>query len=389
MKEESKIKSMDFIKAVSNPEISENEVKAKWYDLPYKFRLRKWQKELKHLTEESGLTLAGVADYIGATVKKTLPGFYTRLPKKKETYVKIGLALQQPREVVDQWIKKNTKHRVLYAKDPKDLVAIYFLNLSSKDKRHVKNYCDIYVHYLEKVTKEVEDIQKVLKEAGKYKGEMGVGFKTSIGTIELEKGIDKEEDLINYMKVNYSSFQDAYKKSRDYLLAYIDILLESLNRAKVSLVLLNRTERDHDAKWSKRTLWERGNISDANYNYLTGNEIKGKQIPQTKSSYISIALNLGMGKSQINEFLEMAGFDAININDEEQGFCEFTLNYLLPKWDMSHQEAVKWRKKYIDKEVIDMSTAEEAEALKQILNMKNDIAEIYMKEFKDKGGFTF
>lgn len=387
MKEKSNIKSMAFIEAVSNPEISENEVKAKWYDLPYKFRLRKWQKELKNLTKESGLTLAGVADYIGAPIKP-LPGFYTRLPKKKETYVKIGLALQQPRDVVDRWIKKNTKHRTLYAKDPKDIVAIYVLNLSNEDKRHVKNYCDVYLHYLDKVSKEVKDIQKALKEAKNYEDEMSVESKTPLGTIELERGLNQEE-LINYMKANYRSFQDAYKKSRDYLLAYIDILLESLNRAKVSLVLANRTEKMHNIKWSKRTLWERGNISDANYNYLTGKEVKEKQIPQTKSSYISIALNLGMGKVQINELLEIAGFDAININDEEQGFCEFTLNYLLPKWDMDHQEAVRWRKKYIDKEAIDMSITEEAEALKQILNMKEDIAEIYMKKFKGEGGFTF
>jgi len=385
--------SITVINSISRADIDAQEVDSIWKGITEKtpFRLLSWRLELKRLAKEMGLTIAGVAEQMGEDFSNT-PGFFEKLPKKRETYVKLGLILKQPRSVVDRWIKKNTKTRGLYAKDPSDLIGIYFLDLSFEEKH--KNYCNTYTFCLGKSKKEFEEfkeelnflrktikdlkrkeskveeiekatVKKQLDDAVKRLDEMESVLLKPASTIEVEKGLiireDNCEDLLTeYMVTNYQSFQVAHEKPRQYINEYIDLLIDRLEK----------TKRAHELSWSRVALKKANIITDAMYNYICG-DIDKAQVPRKKSSYISYGLHLGMSMKQINTLLNVAGYDCLNINDDSDGYAEFVMIPLLIKWEESHELANKWRRKYIDKEPVNMTLIEERIAIEQLIGGRN------------------
>lgn len=341
------------------PELKAKEVEKKFENLDENLRLNLWKHELDTLIEEKKLSLPELAEFVGLS-RSEHPRFYTGLPKKKETYVKIGLILKQPKETVNRWITKNTKSNMLYARDPKDLIGIYFLHQNMKGKRSSKYYCDIY-----------SDCLKYLKENNSNKDDLDEKI-DPYKTIEIERmieGLDKPEECIRFIQDNGSTFHHTNERVRTYINNYIEILLESLNR----------TKRKSDKKWSALQLKENGVISPAQYNYLTGSN----QTLKKKSSLISIALDLGMSEAQINELLHLGGFDSLNINDDS-GFAEIALIYLLRKWEQENHLVRSWRNKYILHNQVGVTR--EYTAVRQLLKMREDI----IKEFNEKfDGYTF
>lgn len=421
--------SIQIINDVKNNDVDAKKVKSIWDEMnpKEKFRLHIWRKELIKLCDEAGITLAGLAQCIGAPINR-YPRVYTHLPKEKETYVLIGLALNQKREIVDRWIIKNSKQTKLYAKNEKDLIGIYFLNLLNKERQYDSvALCEMYSNsllqlkvfkkeYEKEVEDELKEINKLLNEIGVLKEELEslsandatkrikIENKLSImedvikrlekeyskpmGTKTLEsKLMEKDENgdekgnnvydfLIQYIKCNQRSFKRSRKNPRDLMNTYVEILLSSLNR----------TKREHETEWTKFKLKELGLINESLHNYLAGN-IEFVQQPELKGTLITYAVQLGMGLEQTNQILKVYGFDELNICDDSYKFAEFSLIPMLICWENNHEDARKWRDKYIFERNVQLSASEERNALKQILSMRTDLSGEYFANYNESFPF--
>ena len=95
------------------------------------YTLRSWRNTLDHLAKETGISLAEVSEYIGAACSDGTPGFYSKMPRKRSTFIGIGMAFRQPVCVINQWITEYARKRKLYVKDiSEDLVWLYLINAS-------------------------------------------------------------------------------------------------------------------------------------------------------------------------------------------------------------------------------------------------------------------
>lgn len=403
--------STELMQQVSKPDIEAEEVKQTWLNkIGHKFRLKKWQQELRQLAKETECSLAWIAHHIKVGVSES-PSFYNKLPQEKETYVKIGLIFGQNRETVNRWITKNSKKPALYAKEPIDLIGIYLLDLISDDYRpedKVRMYIDcisefkvhtenlramkkiitrkdlielardkkkgitehIYIKCALTIGMTEEQINEVLELAG-YDKET---FYKPMGTIELEKNIGNQtfsdnSALIRFVHGNEQSFRGMKASARDYIKNHVEALIQSKNR----------TKREKEPIWTAFKLREMNYMSNALYNYIMG-DLESAQIPKKKSTFIMYAIELGMSLSQTNQLLEIAGFDKLSISDSKDGFAEFYLTPLLLGWENTHAEAKNWRDKYVNDKQMELSILEERKGLRQILSMRNELIELYNKE---------
>lgn len=100
------------------------------------YMLRSWRNTLDRLAGETGVSLEAVSEYIGAACNDGEPGFYVKMPRKRSTFIGIGMAFRQPSEVINQWITDYARKRRLYVKDiSEDLVWLYLIN--AKDRKSV------------------------------------------------------------------------------------------------------------------------------------------------------------------------------------------------------------------------------------------------------------
>lgn len=79
----------------------------------YSYMLRSWRNTLDHLAKETGTSLKEIAEYIGTAYSGGAPGFYSKMPRKRSTFIGIGMAFRQPACVINQWITD-------YARNSKD-----------------------------------------------------------------------------------------------------------------------------------------------------------------------------------------------------------------------------------------------------------------------------
>lgn len=403
--------STELMQQVSKPDIETEEVKQTWLKkIGNRYRLRKWRQELNQLVKETECSLAWIAHHINVGVSES-PSFYNKLPQEKETYVKIGLILGQNRETVNRWITKNSKKPALYAKDPIDLIGIYLLDSKLDDYQpeyKVRMYMDCISEFkvqteslrtikriktrkdlieLARVNKKgitkhmyikcafnigmtEEQINEVLELAG-YDKET---FYRPMGTIEIEKNIGNRKfsdnaALIRFVHGNQNSFKGMKASAREYIKRHVEALIQSKNRVKGEL----------EPTWTAFKLKEMDHISNALYNFIMG-DLESAQIPKKKSTYIMYAIELGMSLNQINQLLEIAGFDKLSISDSKDGFAEFYLTPLLLGWENTHTAAKNWREKYVNDNQTELSLLEEREGLGEILSMRNDLIHLYNKE---------
>ena len=92
------------------------EVDAHWWEFFSGYRLKQWQKELRKYMGRTGVSEKEICEYAGL-VYSDAAVFYNRLPKKRETYIGVGMALGQPLDTINRWIRKYGKKRELYVKD--------------------------------------------------------------------------------------------------------------------------------------------------------------------------------------------------------------------------------------------------------------------------------
>lgn len=330
-------------------------------------KLRSWRNTIDDLSAQTGMSLKDVCEYIGSAYNEDGVSFYVKLPRRRETYIGIGMAFRQTADVINSWITGYGGKRRLYAKDiSEDLVWLYLINARLKDDTGEINYYRKY-----------EDYQSAAYAVFRERwDEIVLGY---VDTADVEISLGQAEfgpeydGLRKYVAENMDAFKTAYAKPRSYLDRYVESILTTC-----------RTHPTLNALRSLNSL--RGYLDDSMINFLSGNSetinvidkktgkrtINIKHVPKGRRKYINLCLSLGMTCDDINKYLEMMGYSPLDIMDSEEG----SLISKLTEWERNHPIQRAFKSRYIDGNTsVHLTEAEEHTAVEQMLQMKSEITE--------------
>ena len=332
-------------------------------------KLRQWQKELDKLTEETGITLEDVCDYLGLSYKRDI-GFYVKLPMKRRTIIGIGMAFRQPLDVINRWIVIYGMKRRLYSKDiSEDMIWIYLINLNCKRNDPGTNYFRKYEEFQEEAFETYMTLWS----------EITAG---SVGTDDVDERLrdigsgEDTKELKNFVINNIDSFKTAYAKPRKMLSQYVECILKTNGMAE---------NKDRNSLISLR-----GWLDDSMINYLCGSaetvnvkDIKThshvagiKHIPKSRKAHIALTLALGMTRDDIDRYLELMGYLPLAEEDPD----EAVLVKELQNWDEEHPLQRKYKEKFIfGNEAVEMNPEDELEAVSEMLMLRQDLKERYKR----------
>ncbi|MDO4869472.1 MAG: hypothetical protein Q4A65_04195 [Bacillota bacterium] len=268
--------------------------------------------------------------------------FYEKLPKKRTTYIGIGMAFCRSLDVINGWITEFANKKRLYVKDlTEDLVWIYLIQLNNQQYGDGQTDDSQRINYF----KRYEECQTMAFAAYNEVWEEVVS--ASLTTAEVDVRLDKAEHdedfkgLTRFISSNIDSFKTAYARPRKYLADYISALFKAdFSGESSSFTNLNRM---------------RGFLDDSMVNYLSGDHntintydwknrkktLNIKYIPKSRRFHISICLALGMTTDEINRYLDLMGYVPLREDDREENL----LIRLLEEWEKAHplQRAFKDR----------------------------------------------
>lgn len=362
---EGTLRAWDFAVDIQNRPY---EVESNWWTRFSDYRFRQWREELDVLTEEQGISLLDICRYLNVTYRKGI-GFYDKLPKKRETYIGIGMALKQPLETINQWILRYGMKRKLYVKNlAEDLPWMYLINSNYWDRRSDRNYyreyevCRTTAHqtYLKGWEEEITENQTT------------IDVETDLQAVRYD---EQFEGFRQFVLTNMNAFKSAYARPR----AMLDACLRRITAAG------SRADSP-DAASTLNAL--RGYLDDSMINYLSGSidtinvidlksgerTLRIKQIPKNKRTHISLALALGMSRAEIDRYLTMMGFARLDAVDVEEGLL---LN-ALSLWEECHPlpELLRSASSSAHPDA-PLTNQEVAEAAQQMLQLRQDLEEMY------------
>ena len=333
------------------------------------YLLRSWRNTLDRLTKESGISLEEVAEYIGAACSDGAPGFYVKMPRKRSSFIGIGMAFKQPVDVINQWITEYARKRKLYVKDiSEDLVWLYLINASLRDKSGNINYYRRYEEY-QSVAYAVfcerwDEISLGLEETA--------DVEVSLGQAEYGPEYD---GIKAFVAEHMDAFRSAYAKPRTLLDKWLQQIISTC-----------REHPDETVICSLNSM--RGWLDDSMINFLSGDvstinvidrktgkrSINIKRMPKSRRKYIAMCLALGMTTDDIDRFLEMMGFATIDVSDSEDG----KLLMALTEWETTHPLQKEYKNRYFKDDIsIELSPAEEYRAVRDMLQLRSDLEEAY------------
>lgn len=337
-------------------------VATNWWQNFSDYRLRCWRDELDELTELTGVSLKNICRYLGVTYTKGI-GFYDKLPKKREMYIGIGMALKQPLETINTWITRYGMKRKLYVKDlEEDLAWMHLICANYQDRKTIDNYyikfdeCQKAIHetYLSCWDETIED------------NNVTMVVETDLQAVPYRKDYS---EIQNFVMNNIDSFKTAYVKPRVMLNEYLGLLIDD--------------EKQGDGRFDSLNSI-RGYLDDSMINYLSGSvetinvidrksgkrSLQFKHVPKSKKAHISLALALGMSISEINKYLTMMGFAALDAVIMDEGLLLNSMTI----WEREHPATKEYKRWFFsNKKENDLSSSEISAAVQQMLDLREDL----------------
>ncbi len=337
------------------------------------YMLRRWRNTLDHLAKETGTSLAEVSDYIGSACSGGSPGFYIKMPRKRSTFIGIGMAFRQPVEVINQWLTDYARKRKLYVKDvSEDLVWLYLINANLSDESGSINYYQRY-----------EDFQAVAHAVFRERwDEIRIGLEDT-ADVEISLGqaeFGPEYDGIKaFVAEHMDAFISAYTKPRKLLDKWVQQVISTCREDPEQTVISSLNSM-------------RGWLDDSMINFLSGDyntinvidrktgkkSINIKRMPKSRWKYISMCMALGMTTADIDQVLDLMGFAPVDVSDSDEG----KLLAALTEWENTHPLQRAYKNLHFKGDTsIELSPEEEFRAVRDMLQLRNDLEEAY----KEKG----
>ena len=333
------------------------------------YMLRSWRNTLDRLAKETGTSLEEVAEYIGAACSEGTPGFYSKMPRKRSTFIGIGMAFKQPVSVINQWITDYARKRKLYVKDiSEDLVWLYLINANLHDDSGSINYYKRYEEY-QAVAYAVfrerwDEIVLVLEDTA--------DVEVSLGQAEYGPEYD---GIKAFVAEHMGAFRSAYAKPRAMHDGWLQQIISTCREHPEETVICSLNSM-------------RGWLDDSMINFLSGDAstvnvidrktgkktINIKRMPKSRRKYIAMCMALGMTTDDIDRFLEMMGYATIDVSDSDEG----KLLMALTEWETMHPLQREYKNRYFKNDVsIGLTPAEEYRAVRDMLQLRSDLEEAY------------
>lgn len=343
--------------------------------------LRQWRNTIDELSEKTGVSLEEVCRYAGFAYNGKETAIYKKLPRKRSAFIGVGMAFGMPLDVINSWIVDIAGKRRLYAKDiSEDLVWIYLIEANAKECERTgsaaaeasesdgrRNYFSLY-----------EKCQTVAYATWKELWDELTMDPEDTADVEIQlENVDYDDDfegLRAFIIDHMDSFKVAYAKPRRMLDDYVELILGAL--------------RD-GGKGNMLGLADlRGWLDDSMINYLAGDSeminvidkkshrktVKIKYVPRSRRVHISMCLALGMGRGEIDRYLEMMGFAPL---DTEEG-QEAVLAEMLDEWEAKEPLPVALKRGLAGEEMT-LTGEEKRRAAEEMLMLRQEIAEQYEK----------
>ena len=339
------------------------------------YRTRSWRRILDMLSEQTGVTFEDVCRYAGIRYNEQGASFYVKIPKRRQSFIGIGMAFGQDLEVINDWITRFGGKRKLYVKDiTEDLVWIYLIGANtaqgaSAGARSKRNYYALYEKCLAVTQATWQEMWD----------ELTIGAR-STADVEIElANVDYDNvfaGLKDFIADHMDSFKTAYTRPRRYLDRYVESILE--------------TCRANPQHTQIRTLSDlRGWLDDSMINYLAGDSstinvidaksrrrtIRIKHIPQNKNTHIALCLSLGMTAKEINEYLDLMGFGPLDPDNPKEN----TLIAMLAVWEELNPLPRMYKSKVFDGQQIVLTDLEELRAVEEMLQLRQVLDAEYRK----------
>ena len=336
-------------------------------------KLKEWKQTLADLEGLTGVSLEDVCRYADFTYNGKDTAIAKKLPKKRSSFIGVGMAYNQPLDVINGWIVHFAGKRRLYAKDiSEDLIWIYLIEANSKDTESDKNYYRLY----DKCQAVAYATWKELWDEITMDPEETTNVEIELENVDYD---DEFKGLKTFVMNHMDSFKAAYSKPRTYLDSYVSLILDAFNAGS-------------DMKPQGLT-YLRGWIDDSMINYLSGDSeminvidrssrkktVRIKQVPKNRRIHISMCLALGMGVSEIDRYLEMMGFAPLDEENEDEKILIDILN----DWKKEHPLAGKLKQELEGKES-GLKDAERKQAAEEMVLLRQEINETY-----EEGGYRF
>ena len=107
---------------------------------PAGYDIIKWRSELERGSAQSGVSLFSVCQSLGMSTAGDI-GFYQKIPRKRSSFIGIGIVLGQSAETIDRWLCTYSKNRGLYVKDiGEDLIWLHLIYSAEKDSGRKADY---------------------------------------------------------------------------------------------------------------------------------------------------------------------------------------------------------------------------------------------------------
>ena len=333
------------------------------------YMLRSWRNTLDRLAKETGTSLEEVSEYIGAACTDGTPGFYSKMPRRRSTFIGIGMAFKQPVDVINHWITDYARKRKLYVKDiSEDLVWLYLINANLRDESGSINYYKSY-----------EDYQAVAYAVFRERWDEIVLGLEDTADVEVSLGqadYGPEYDGIKaFVAEHMDAFRSAYAKPRAMLDGWLQQIISTCREHPEETVISSLNSM-------------RGWLDDSMINFLSGDvstvnvidrktgkrTINIKRMPKSRRKYIAMCMALGMTTDDIDRFLEMMGYAAIDVSDSDEG----KLLMALTEWETTHPLQREYKNRYFKNDVsIGLTPAEEYRAVRDMLQLRSDLEEAY------------
>ncbi len=338
------------------------------------YMLRSWRSTLDRLVEKTGMSLAEVSEYIGLAPGGDAPVFYLKLPRRRSTFIGVGMAFRQPVEVINRWIVDYAGKRRLYVKDiSEDLVWLYLINANLKDTSDINYY------------KRYEEYQAVAYAVFRERwDEISLGL-VDTADVEISLGqadFGPEYDGIKaFVADHMDAFSSAYAKPRTLLDTWLQQILATCREDPEQTIISNLNSM-------------RGWLDDSMINFLSGDcstvNVKDrrtgkkciniKRMPKNRRKYISMCMALGMTAEDIDRLLEMMGYAPLDVSDRDEG----RLVAALAEWENTHPLQRAYKELHFGGDTrVGLAPAEEYRAVREMLQLRTDIAETYKQKGYD------
>lgn len=338
-------------------------------DLSKKLELVQWKDELTELSAKTGVDLQQVCDYLGLSYHRDI-GFFAKIPRRRNTLIGIGMAYRLPLEEINRWLMHYGGHAKLYSRNVKeDLVWIFLISRNHEDRESNINYYRLF----ETCVGVVDDIyqQYWIDATGQQ-----------LDTSELEqalRGLPYDPALTGlkgFVIDHVETFQTAYIRPRKLLDQY------------TSNILRTRCGMERSGSLELNSL--RGYLDDSMINFLSGSSdtihvlnmktgkrtSRVKAIPKRKKTHIAMCLALGMTTADIDEYLQMMGYGSMDAEDPD----ERILIKMLDAWEKSHPLQRQYKDCFIaNTREPDMDQKDEIQAVRDMLRLRQDLKEEYVK----------